>query len=100
VSISPTFYEHNFCTKVFLQLFSTYSLALSFFVERISVQKLLIEYIGEIDGSNPMMTIKWRLLSLNFKKRDCQQVKQKENDIRKKKIDKKVGGWVKERKKI
>jgi len=39
----PTFYEQLFVRKCFKQLFSNYSLALQFFVERILAQKLLIK---------------------------------------------------------
>jgi hypothetical protein len=38
VSISPTFYEQLFCTKVFLQQAFAYNLGLYFFVKKIGAK--------------------------------------------------------------
>jgi len=49
VSISSTFHEKLFHTKVILQLFSSHSLALSFFWQKNIGTKAVVKNIGEID---------------------------------------------------
>ncbi len=66
VLISPTFSKQIFILKCFAQLFSNYSLSLSFFGKRILAQKLLIKFLWNWPKEKrPNVKIPWSFYLYN-----------------------------------